>query len=80
MSPSQAVYMRALLRATQLVGGNLDLLAVFLDVSPKQVTLWMSGVVQMPDDAFLKVVDLLMDQRDSATREAQRATSYASRS
>lgn len=78
MTPSQAVYLRSLVRAAEVVG-DMELLAEFLGVQPKQLALWMSGVVQTPVDVFLKVVDLLMGQRDAAPWDPGAPSHYEGR-
>lgn len=63
----ETLYTRALRRASELLGGE-NVLAARLRVSRTAVTLWMSGLAGVPDDVFLKVVDLLLERKLSDMR------------
>ncbi len=56
------VYIRSFARAAELLGG-LDKLAAHLNVSQSHLELWIKGLGNPPVDLFLRVVDLLMDQK-----------------
>jgi hypothetical protein len=55
------VHMQALRRAADILGGPTQL-RDHLKVSALVLTLWMSGALAMPNDAFLKVVDLIVER------------------
>ena len=54
-----AVHKRALHRAVEMTGGA-DALARQLQVPPSAVRFWLNGSSPLPDDIFLKLVDLLL--------------------
>ena len=54
-----AVHKRALHRAVDMAGGA-DALARQLHVPPSAVRFWLNGSSPLPDDIFLKLVDLLL--------------------
>ena len=56
---SAAVHKRALQRAIEIAGGA-DALARQLQVPPNAVRFWLNGSSPLPDDIFLKLVDLLL--------------------
>ena len=56
-----SVYSRALLRATELVGGR-DKLARVLRVPIYELEKWIAGEAKPPRDVFLRVVDLILDE------------------
>ena len=58
---SVTVYSRALLRATELVGGR-DKLASVLTVPREHIDKWISGDANPPREVFLRVVDLILDE------------------
>jgi hypothetical protein len=45
-------------RAVEILGGPCEV-AEYLGVSPGWVRIWMRGMFSLPDDVFLKLVDLL---------------------
>lgn len=51
---------RALVVAAQLIGGS-EALSNYLGVARRDVLAWMKGDAQPPVDAFLRVVDVLLD-------------------
>jgi hypothetical protein len=56
------VYIRSFARAAELLGG-VDKLAAHLNVSQSHVRWWIKGLDKPPMDLFLRVVDLVMDQK-----------------
>ena len=56
------VYIRSFARAAELLGG-VDKLAAHLNVSQSHLQLWIKGLGDPPVALFLRVVDLLMDQK-----------------
>jgi hypothetical protein len=62
-----AVHKRALKRAIDLAGG-LEPLARHLKLPPTAVKFWLNASSPLPDDVFLKLVDLLLDR---SVRELQ---------
>jgi len=54
-----AVHKHALQRAVEMAGGT-DALARQLQVPPTAVRFWLANSSPLPDDIFLKVVDLLL--------------------
>lgn len=79
MTQSQAVYIRSLARAAEVVGST-QLLAQLLGVQPKELVLWISGLAEPPVDVFLKVVDLLMPPRREMARRSEGAAARPSAS
>jgi hypothetical protein len=59
-----AVRKHALRRAIDVVG-NEETVAMYLDVSPTVLKFWLNTSSPLPDDMFLKVVDLLADRAAS---------------
>jgi DNA-binding transcriptional regulator YdaS (Cro superfamily) len=55
------VYVRALKRAAQIVGGR-EALAAQLDVPMDELAHWMEGSKRVPDAIFLRVVDIVSAQ------------------
>ena len=53
--------MQALGRAADILGGPVQLRG-YLRVSALVLTLWMSGATALPNDVFLKVVDLIVER------------------
>jgi hypothetical protein len=51
----------ALQRAAKIAGGPAPLRR-YLNVSAMCLAMWMSGGAILPDDAFLKVVDLIVER------------------
>jgi hypothetical protein len=58
---------RLLQRAAHQLGG-LDEVALYLSVPDARLRIWMRGVMVLPDDIFLKLVDLISEP--SATSPA----------
>ena len=56
-----AVHKRALQRAIDLAGG-VEPLARHLKVPPTTLKFWLNVSSPLPDDMFLKIVDLLLDR------------------
>jgi DNA-binding transcriptional regulator YdaS (Cro superfamily) len=55
------IHERVLLRAAGILGG-MDALAERLQVHPALLGMWMRGTIALPQDAFLKVVDILLER------------------
>ena len=55
------VHERALLRAAGILGG-IDPLAEHLRVHPAVLISWMRGTTQVPQDAFLAAVDIVLER------------------
>lgn len=49
---------RGLRRAVKVLGGE-RVLRAYLMVTPEQLSLWLSGAQAMPEEQFLRVVNLL---------------------
>ena len=60
------VHARAVRRAAEIFGERE--LAARLGVTPKQLVLWMQGLVLPPNNVFLEVVDIVSEH---ALRELQ---------
>ena len=58
---ANAVHVRALERAVEMLGG-VDALARHLEVPARWLELWLRGTASTPPDVFLRVVDLLLDR------------------
>ena len=52
------VYLRTLVRAAQIVGGE-QALALHLKVTPSHLALWLKGLEEPTTEAFLRAVDLV---------------------
>lgn len=52
-------------RAAEIAGGTVRL-CEYLHVSGQRLDLWLSGGEQLPDDAFLMIVDMVL--RDDMAR------------
>lgn len=55
-----SVYARTLVRAAEIIGGELEL-ALRLQVTPSHLHLWIRGLSEPPRDVFLRAVDLVID-------------------
>ena len=71
MPAPNEVYMRALRRAAQEVGG-VEALRAHLQVSMSQLASWLHGETRAPDAVFLKVVDLLSERELTALQQGMR--------
>jgi hypothetical protein len=60
------VYTRTLIRAADIVGGELEL-ALRLKVTPSHLHLWIRGMSTPPLDVFLSAVDIVV-ANDQALR------------
>ena len=58
---SDRVHERALLRAAGILGG-IDLLAEHLRVHPAVLVSWMRGTTEVPQEAFLAAVDIVLER------------------
>lgn len=58
---NHAVRTRALRRASQILGGEVQL-SRYLRVSALSVTVWMAGAETPPTDVFLKAVDVIVER------------------
>jgi hypothetical protein len=56
------VHARTLRRAAEICGGE-ERLAVWLGVTPSQLSRWIDGLAQPPTSVFLRAVDLVIDHR-----------------
>ncbi|MGE5641323.1 MAG: hypothetical protein ACM30H_14630 [Clostridia bacterium] len=56
----QAVRLRALKRATEILGGAREV-GKFLDVPLARVTDWLYEVEPVPETAFLRLVDVIIE-------------------
>jgi hypothetical protein len=56
-----SVYSRALLKATDLVGGR-EQLAKLLHVPKADLDSWIADEAKLPRDIFLRIVDLILDE------------------
>ena len=61
MAVANPIYERVLLRAAGILGG-VDALAERLQVHPALLGMWMRGSIALPQDVFLKVVDILLER------------------
>jgi len=61
------LHSRAVQRAAEIAGG-VAALAVYLKLSPVTVKAWINGVVEVPQEYFLKVVDIIVDEQVTAAR------------
>ena len=55
-----SVKIEALKRAAEILGGRPQLRS-YLKVSAMCLGLWISGATTLPDDDFLRLVDLIVD-------------------
>ena len=60
-----SVYIRALQRAAELVGGR-DKLGRVLRVPLSELDKWIAGEAKPPREVFLRVVDLILDETGPA--------------
>lgn len=60
MSENDALRSRAVAKAVQILGGE-EALAVRLGLTPGTIKLLMVGKIPVPQQVFLKVVDILSD-------------------
>ena len=74
-----SVHKRALRRALELAGGA-EALALHLKVSPTAVRFWLNASGPVPDDIFLRIVDLLLDRSLSEPQPAPTAPGSARKS
>lgn len=65
----QRIHMLAMQRAAEIAGG-LAPLARYLKVSPFLVAVWIQGGSDVPAAAFLKVVEIIVDQEGARMRGA----------
>ena len=70
MAAARNVYVHALRRAAQTLGG-VEALRAHLQVSMNQLVAWMYGEPP-PDAVFLKVADLLAEEELAAIRQGLR--------
>ena len=70
MSSSDTLRVRALARAVELAGGTREL-AAYLGIRPLTLSYFLHGASHVPEDLFLRVVDLLV-QRNVAELIAAR--------
>lgn len=56
------LHLRLLQRAVELLGG-IDQVGRYLGVSEARVRIWQRGIIDPPEDIFLKLVDLISDGR-----------------
>lgn len=61
MSSQQSLYLRSLLRALEFSDGP-DQLAAKLRLSAEYVRLMLNGAMHVPEEAFFRVADLLIDR------------------
>ena len=54
------VYIRAIERAAEILGGE-HALAARLGIPPQRLRAWTNGFAQVPPDIFLLVVDILVE-------------------
>ena len=74
---ANAVRLHALVRAVAMLG-SIDALARHLEQPVWRVELWLRGSVSIPPDAFMKVVDLLLERELSQMKE-EAGRDYAER-
>jgi DNA-binding transcriptional regulator YdaS (Cro superfamily) len=55
------IHERTLLRAAGILGG-VDALAERLQVHPAVLVMWMRGSATLPQEVFLKVVDIVLER------------------
>ena len=66
MSENDALRSRAVAKAVQILGGE-EALAVRLGLTPGTIKLLMVGKIPVPQQVFLKVVDILSDDDPPST-------------
>lgn len=64
MSSNQALRLRALVRGVELSGGT-EQLATYLGIRPLKLTFLLQGASHVPEELFLRVVDLLTHENVS---------------
>lgn len=64
------LHARMLQRAVHKLGGTAEL-AHYLDVPEVRVRVWLHGLMPLPDDVFLRLVDLLEDPPPASPGEAR---------
>jgi hypothetical protein len=62
MPADQQLYQRALSNAVRVTGGE-DALREYLDVPSTTLRTWLTGLKPIPENVFLKVIDLLLDPK-----------------
>ena len=58
------IHMRAARRAVEISGG-IPALCAYLRVSPMVVSGWIEGLQDVPPDALLKVIDIVLGESSS---------------
>jgi len=66
VSENDALRSRAVAKAVQILGGE-EALAVRLGLTPGTIKLLMVGKIPVPQQVFLKVVDILSDDDPPST-------------
>jgi hypothetical protein len=56
------LHAQLLLRAADILGGS-EQLESFLSVSETRLRIWERGITPLPDDVFLKLVDLVIEHQ-----------------
>jgi hypothetical protein len=55
------IHMRAVQRATEIADG-VTALAIYLQVPPVLIAAWIQGTSELPAAAFLRVIEVILDQ------------------
>ena len=77
MSTSQQLRLRALVRAIELCGGPGPL-AHYLRISAAKLTYLIDGAAPVPEELFVRIVDLLIARDITKLTEQSRSTDEAS--
>lgn len=73
MAGDQRLYKRALDNAVQAAGGE-EALRDYLQVNETTLRTWLTGLKPIPEQVFLKVIDLLLDQAALPARAPSQGT------
>jgi hypothetical protein len=71
------LHAQLLQRASEILGGS-EQLESFLDVSEARLRRWSRGITPLPDDVFLKLVDLVSENQRSHPAVAKKNAVAAS--
>ena len=78
MAADQKLYRRALANAIQAAGGE-DALREYLKVNEITLRTWLTGLKPIPENVFLRLIDLLLDSPHNPTAPPQGGDTTAKR-
>jgi len=78
MAADQKLYRRALANAVQAAGGE-EALREYLNVNDVTLRTWLTGLKPIPENVFLRLIDLLLDPPRNTSALPQGGDSPAKR-